>query len=357
MTVLTRKNVYKRNLWRYLAYGWLPIPAAVIPPKRPYYLWDKVDVIPYDSASDYEGKLLDEIRAAIRRNLTGWERVDRLGMWVSGGIDSSVLLYLTSQIVGSDKVRAYSLNFGERDETEHAKKIADWCDVKLVTKEMTPNDSISLTEEAVEGMRTPVDSTQVLFISKMCKQDGTEKVFSALGLDELVAGYLPHVDASDENFAGVETDIMWRCQSNYVCVQLLQSKNYIDVRFPYLDSKLIAFCRGLPRSQKCVGRETKVRVRQELRSKALIPPENIDAGRIAGTKGGFIPILEDWFKRGYGDWCDREISARTLSLGDRLVTKLILSRGRTVEGKLQRRLRVATLNTFYHLLDAGRFVS
>jgi hypothetical protein len=221
---------------------------------------------------------------------------------------------------------------------------------------MTPDDSIGLTEEAVQRMRAPVDSTVVLFISKLCRQDGTKKVYSALGLDELVGGYPLHVRASDEDFSKVETDLLWRCQSSYVWLQLLQSKNYVDVRFPYLDPKLIAFCRGLPRSHKCVGQETKVRIRRELRSKSLIPEENIEAGRIVGTKGGFIPVLQDWFRRGYNDWCNENVPPKAFGFVDRLITKFVLSRGRSLEGKLQRRLRVATLNIFYDLLDEGKFI-
>jgi len=356
MEVLTRKDVNKKNLWRYLLYGWLPIPHSIIPPKRPYYLWSDLSIISYNSTHDYNGKLLDEIRGAIRRCLEGWEPIDRIGVWISGGVDSSVLLYLTSEIVGSEKVRAYSLTFGKRDEYEYAKRIADWCDVKLVTKEMTPKDSIELTKEAILCTRAPTDSTVVLYISKLCERDGTKKIFSGLGLDELMGGYPSHVRASDKDFFKIETKLFWICQSYYVWLQLSQSKNYVEVRFPYLDSKLIAFCRGLPRSHKCIGQETKVRLREELHAHDLIPEENIESGRIAGTKGGFIPILEDWFKRGYDDWCKENIPPKAFNIVDRLTTKLILRIGRTLEGRLQRRLRVAALNAFYSLLDEGKFV-
>jgi len=79
--VLTREDVNKKNLFRYLIYGWLPIPQTIIPPKRPYYLWSSLDITPYDSASDYNGKLLDQIREAIRLSLKGWEPIDRIGVW------------------------------------------------------------------------------------------------------------------------------------------------------------------------------------------------------------------------------------------------------------------------------------
>jgi len=355
MEVITRKNVNKRNLWRYLIYGWLPIPDSIIPPKRPYYLWDELTVHPYNQVKDYTGRLLDEIREATRRCLEGWDPLDRLGIWLSGGIDSSVLLYMTSNLVGPEKVRAYSLSFGERDETELAKKIADWCDVRLIIDEMGPEDNMELTEEVVQHSRAPIETAAVLHISKLCKRDGTKKVFSALGLDELMAGYPAHVNTTDSKFFNLETELIWKCQSQYVWLQLAQSQHYVGVRFPFLDRELMGFCRGLPRSQKCQGRVTKLRIRDELHHRSLIPEENIEAGRIVGTKGGFIPILKDWYNRGYREWCDENILPRSFNIGERTLMRIYLGKGRTLEGKIQRKMRLSTMNAFNRLLDDGKF--
>ena len=229
-----------------------------------------------DGAQDFDGRVIDQIKNAIRRTLKGWGHINRLGVWISGGVDSSILLHLATQMVGSEKVRAYSLTFGEQDESEYAKRIAEWCDVKLILKEMTPTDGLNLTEEAVLCQRSPTTSTTVLYISKLCKHDGTKRVFSALGLDELQGGYPAHTSASDNSFFNLETDLLWKCQSQYVWLQFLQSKDHVAVKFPFLDPGLIAFCRGLPRNHKCVAQETKVRLRKELTKQSLIPKENIE---------------------------------------------------------------------------------
>ena len=219
---------------------------------------------------------------------------------------------------------------------------------------MTPTDSINLTEEAVLCQRSPTASTTVLYISKLCKHDGTKKILSALGLDELQAGYPAHTNASDKDFSKVETDLFWKCQSHYVWLQLSQSEKYVDVRFPYLDPELIAFCRGLPRNHKCIGQETKVRLRNELTKQSLIPKENIEAGRIAGTKLGFTPNLEDWFRRGYNDWCNENLPPKAFNTVDRLKTRFLLTIRRSLRGNLWRKLRLATTNVFYDLLDEGK---
>jgi len=163
-------------------------------------------------------------------------------------------------------------------------------------EEMTAKDSIQLTEEPILSQRGPVDTTHVIFASKLCSQDETREVLGALGLDELQGGYPAHVNAGDEEFFEAETNLLWKCQSSYAWVQRIQSRQYVEVKFPFLHRELIAWCRGLPRIHKCMGRETKVRLREELGAESLIPEKIIEAGRIAGTKWDFAPFWRDGFK-------------------------------------------------------------
>lgn len=370
---LTLQDVNKENLWTLILKGRLPIPKSVIPPERPYYVWRNLPKpLPYDASQDHKSKFIDEMSKAVERTLHEWQPIKRVGIWLSGGIDTSVLLSLTAEIVGANKVRAYTLTFGEVNESEYAKEIADYCDVKLKIKEMTPEDSIDITEEAVLAQRSPICNNAPLFISKLCKHDGTTRILSGLGLDELQGGYVAHVDAVSEmekfesesrlwnyppnipnpTFSDVETRLLQECQSAYVWVQITQSQNYLEVKFPFLDSQFVSYCRGLPFNQKCVGRETKIRLREELRDLSLIPDKNIEAGRIAGTKGGFGPSLRDWFERGYDEWCNQNIPPENFCFMDRIKSYAYrFRRNRWIK------LRLATTNTFLNLVENGEFMA
>ncbi len=265
---VSRSDLNEENLLIFIRDGWLPIPKSIIPPERKNFLWNTLELQPYDSSGDYRGRLLDNLRSAIHCTIREWgdiDSIDRVGVWLSGGVDSSTLLYLTCEMLGSEKVRAYSVDFGDQNEVERAKLIADRCDVRLLIKEMTVDDNIQLTEEAVLNQRGPTDTTHVLFTSKLCSRDNTRKVLSALGLDEIQGGYPAHVNASDEEFFEVETNLLWKCQSSYARAQRVQSKRYVEIKFPFLRRELIAWCRGLPRTHKCTDRETKVRLRKELK--------------------------------------------------------------------------------------------
>ena len=349
---VSRSDVNEENLLTVIRDGWLPIPKTTIPPERKNFLWDTLEVEPYDSSRDYNGKLLDNLRSATHHTIHEWgdiDSIDRVGVWLSGGVDSSTLLYLTCKMLGPARVRAYSVNFGDQAEVERAKSTADWCDVKLLIEEMTAEDSIQLTEDAVLSRRSPVDTTHVDFASKLCSGNGTRKVLSALGLDELQGGYPAHVNAGDEEFFEVETNPLWKCQSSYAWFQRVQSKRYVEVKFPFLRGELIGWCRGLPRTHKCIGRETKVRLRKELKAYSSIPEENIEAGRTVGTKGGFCPILERWFEDRLEEWCEKNIPPNGLTSQARFKID-----GMT-ERHLWRKWRAGTINTFLRLLDEGKF--
>jgi asparagine synthetase B (glutamine-hydrolysing) len=351
MRILSRSDIREENLLTFVRDGWLPIPESIIPPQRENFLWDTLPLQAYDSKKDYPGRLLDNLRSAIRRTICEWddlENTDRVGVWLSGGIDSSTLLYLTCEILGPEKVRAYSVNLGDENEVERAKLIADRCDVRLAMKEMTAEDSIHLTEETVLCLRGPVDTTHVVFASRLCSEDGTGKILSALGLDELQAGYPEHVNATDDEFCEVEANLLWKCQSSWAWAQRMGSRKHVDVKFPFLRRELIAWCRGLPRTHKCVDRDTKVRLRKEL-SRTLIPEHNREAGRTAGTKGGFCPILEKWFEHELKEWSNENLPPNGLTSQTRFKIDNM------IKGYLWRTWRAATINTFLRLLDEGKF--
>lgn len=150
-------------------------------------------------------------------------------------------------------------------------------------------------------------------------------------------------------FLKLKQIIYGKNKSSDTWVQRIQSQRYVDVKFPFLNEKLISWCRGLPRNHKCIGRETKVRLRNELKTQNLIPKENIDAGRIVGTKHPFSPILEKWFKNGLEKWSNDNLPP------DGLDNKIKIKMMELSKEHLWSKWRAATINTFLTLLDEGKF--
>lgn len=351
MRTLTLDDVNTEHLWTFIKKGYLNSPKSVIPPEKPSFLWNKIPPpTPYNPKQDYPSKLLDQLRAAIKNTIEQLPSQKRIGVWLSGGIDTSVLLYLTTELIGSEHVRAYTLKFGTNNEVGYAQEIADYCNVKLTVHSMTPDDDINMTPEALLLLRQPCDHTAVLYLSKLCMKDGTTQVLSGLGIDELLGGYPIHTRTSHGEFILLERYLLRKCQDCFVYYTLSQSRKYVDVKFPFLHPELISYCQGLPANQKCRGNETKLRLRSELHKSKLIPPKNIEVGRQAGTKSGFKPDLKEWFHNGLDRWCYQNLPPEHFSFRNKLrCYRIVFGRNNW------RKLRLAKTNIFLNMVEEGKF--
>jgi asparagine synthase (glutamine-hydrolysing) len=114
-----------------------------------------------------------------------------LGVFLSGGMDSSAVVALMSQ-VSRDKPKTFSVVFNEEEFTEatHSRLVAekfqtDHCEVHLGEDqllEMLPKAISALDQPTMDGINTYV-------VSKAVKEAGVTVALSGLGGDELFAGY------------------------------------------------------------------------------------------------------------------------------------------------------------------------
>ena len=114
-----------------------------------------------------------------------------LGVFLSGGMDSSALVALMSNI-SAQPPKTFSVVFDETDlsEEQYARAVAqrfntDHCKIRLSEKqllEMLPDAIASLDQPSMDGVNTYV-------VSKAVKNGGVTVALSGLGGDELFAGY------------------------------------------------------------------------------------------------------------------------------------------------------------------------
>jgi len=127
-----------------------------------------------------------------------------LGVFLSGGLDSSVIAALAAQAVKSQhksvkisanqRLKTLSIVFDEKEFSEEyysdlvAKKIgSDHYKIKI-----TKQDFYDSFDEIFKAMDQPtVDGVNTFFIAKAAKQSGLKTVLSGLGADEIFLGY-PH---------------------------------------------------------------------------------------------------------------------------------------------------------------------
>ncbi len=140
------------------------------------------------SRAEAVARLRSELEESVRLHLVSDVP---LGVFLSGGLDSSAMVALTSRISG-EPPRTFSVVFDEPDYSEatHARTIAarfrtDHCETRLVEDQL-----LDLLPQALASLDQPtMDGVNTFVVSKAVKQAGVTVALSGLGGDELFAGY------------------------------------------------------------------------------------------------------------------------------------------------------------------------
>jgi asparagine synthase (glutamine-hydrolysing) len=115
-----------------------------------------------------------------------------LGLFLSGGVDSSAVATVATEVHGREAVRtlAMGLDQPEFDESETAARVA----VELGTEHrnvlLTGQEMLSDISEVFDAMDQPaVDGFNTYFVSRAARRSGLTVALSGLGGDELFGGY------------------------------------------------------------------------------------------------------------------------------------------------------------------------
>jgi asparagine synthase (glutamine-hydrolysing) len=115
----------------------------------------------------------------------------RLGAFLSGGIDSSAIVALMSEV--SDRpVDTFSVNFGEKeyDESRYSSLIAEKYRTSHTAVNLNAADFLSELPNALAAVDSPSgDGLNTFVVSKATKKAGITVALSGLGGDELFVGY------------------------------------------------------------------------------------------------------------------------------------------------------------------------
>jgi asparagine synthase (glutamine-hydrolysing) len=113
------------------------------------------------------------------------------GAFLSGGIDSSAIVALMSQ-VSSSTIKTFNVSFDESSfsEAKYAKIIAEKFHTNHTEIKLTPSDFLNLLPSSLLAMDHPSgDGPNTFVVSKVTKEAGVTMALSGLGGDEIFAGY------------------------------------------------------------------------------------------------------------------------------------------------------------------------
>ena len=116
-----------------------------------------------------------------------------VGIFLSGGIDSTVILALTREILGPlADIRTFSIGFAdpEFDESGLARRTAEHFGARHTEWRMTAEEGAAEIPAYLAAVDQPtIDGFNTWCVSKLAHREGIKVVLSGLGGDEIFAGY------------------------------------------------------------------------------------------------------------------------------------------------------------------------
>ena len=142
----------------------------------------------FESRRDAAMALRDALEDAVRMHLVSDVP---LGVFLSGGMDSSAIVALMSR-VSDEQPRTFSVVFDDEklSEAHHARVVADKFQTAHQEVLLKEHELLDLLPEAIRSFDQPsMDGVNTYVVSKAVKQAGITVALSGLGGDELFAGY------------------------------------------------------------------------------------------------------------------------------------------------------------------------
>ncbi len=199
-------NYQANNQWPVLllAYGHIPEPHTTLQgvlslPKGHYLHRDKngqcklvsytlkPDGVLIDSPEAAREIIRDGLQAAVKRQLIADAPI---GVFLSGGIDSSLLSLLANEQVSQLKTVSIFFNEKQYDERWYQQTILNKLQGENFTHLVKQQDFERYFQQIVSAMDMPTtDGINSWFISKYANENGLKAVLSGVGADELFGGY------------------------------------------------------------------------------------------------------------------------------------------------------------------------
>ncbi|HEX4132674.1 MAG TPA: asparagine synthase (glutamine-hydrolyzing) [Pirellulales bacterium] len=163
-------------------------PAQPLVPRQ--RRWWSLRFAPRQERMSY-GEALERLRPALIEALSLHMLSDvPVGVFLSGGIDSSSLVSLLTH--AGHSLHTFTVQFGERDfdESEHAAQIARRFGTTHTKLNLSPTVAVDRFQSALSAYDQPsIDGVNTYFISDAVARAGIKVTLSGLGGDELFAGY------------------------------------------------------------------------------------------------------------------------------------------------------------------------
>jgi asparagine synthase (glutamine-hydrolysing) len=161
---------------------------------KDYYLLPKEKISLEEAIKKTKEALLDSLKYHLVSDV-------EVGLFLSGGIDSTVLLYLMRELK-QEKIKTVSAIFPKTiyDESEKINELVQKFNTNHLELKITGKDFLENLDNIFYHMDEPtIDGVNTYFVSLAAKKAGLKVVLSGLGGDELFYGYPSFFDLTKIN--------------------------------------------------------------------------------------------------------------------------------------------------------------
>lgn len=197
-------------LQKYLAFEYVPAPRSIFKnvwklPAGNFLKWQngKIttekywDLKLYKSEEPFqlsETECIDKIKSLLLKSIQQRLISDvPLGIFLSGGIDSSIILSLMCKLREPHKIETFSIGFEDRtfDESSYARSLAEIFKTKHREEMLTPDKLLEIVPRIIDLLDEPLGDASIISVYLLSKfaKEYIKVAIGGDGGDELFAGY------------------------------------------------------------------------------------------------------------------------------------------------------------------------
>ena len=201
------KNIVPQAIFDYIYFHFVPSPESVfervqrlLPGQSLAYRNGKLSISTYWSPhydERYAGHsfddLRDELRSLVRESVRQAVDGKKAGAFLSGGVDSTTITGVMSEVLEGQPVRTYSIGFDVEgyDELSYARIAARHFGAEHTEYLVTPQDIVEAVPQIARYYAEPFGNSSAvpsLCCARLARQDGIEVLLGGDGGDELFGG-------------------------------------------------------------------------------------------------------------------------------------------------------------------------
>jgi len=151
--------------------------------------------LPENNTTDHHINWIEEFHQRLDQSIerSRPSHMNEFAVFLSGGIDSSIITAALASKYGSKKVKAFGIHFGEKfpNELEYIRTVAKYTGVECEEVEVNPKSFLPCLHEIVDQLNDPIGDPVTMpnyLLAKHVSQQGYHGVYNGEGGDPIFGG-------------------------------------------------------------------------------------------------------------------------------------------------------------------------